>query len=73
MKYKLVMSDEVRDETLTMTLEADDVFDAINKTTRLLDHPNETKLITAYPIDLMIDSIAKTSAKIYRENKSWQA
>lgn len=51
MIYKLVMSDEVVDETVTITTEADDVFDAINTVTKILAHPSATKLIEAIPID----------------------
>lgn len=51
MFYKLVMSDEVIDEIVTITTEADDVFDAIDKVTKILVHPSATKLIEAIPID----------------------
>lgn len=51
MFYKLIMSDEVVDEIVAITTEADDVFDAINKVTKMLVHPSATKLIEAIPID----------------------
>ena len=51
MFYKLIMSDEVVDETITITTEADDVFDAIDRVTKILVHPSATKLIEAIPMD----------------------
>lgn len=51
LKYRVIMSDYSQDKTIIKELNAESVFDAINKVTELINNPNETKLIEAYPID----------------------
>ena len=52
MKYIVKMSDRIKDESITMEVEANSVFDAIDIAAKSIEHPEDTELIEACPISL---------------------
>lgn len=50
MKYKVVMSDHVKDERITLEVEAQNVFDAVDLVAGMVANPEETELIEAIPM-----------------------
>lgn len=49
MKYKVIMSDTIKDNRIEMELEANSVFEAIDIAADRIDNPEETELIEAFP------------------------
>lgn len=50
MLYKVYMSDYVTDKNITVTVVADNVFDAISFAESQIPHPQDTELIEAIPV-----------------------
>ena len=50
MTYKVVVSDEVVDKSVTLLVGANNVFDAVSMAADSLRHPYNTKLIEAVPV-----------------------
>lgn len=50
MRYKVVMSDHVKDERITLEVEAPNVFDAVDYAAGMVANPEETELIEAIPL-----------------------
>lgn len=50
MKYNIIMSDRNKDTRIKLSINANNVFDAINIAAEKIDNPEETELIEAIPI-----------------------
>lgn len=67
MRYKFVMFDKATNSKLTVTTDSEDALATINRLIKKTEHPEETKLIMAYPEDILLRSIENACIRLYEE------
>lgn len=72
MRYKLILLNELDGEKITITTCAEDLFEALSildRSERMSEYRKHTKLIMAFPEELITDYIANASVKLYKAHK----